>query len=536
MYKNYFFLNRYILELKPLIFGKRILNTFSQDKDRLIIQLKNDDDNYLEISVNPGEPFLILKTKFSRARKNTLDFFPPLLGSVINDITIAEDDRIIKITTTVGNLYFAIRGKFTNLFLDAYAFQSFKKEEQNSLDEFKREFSQKKFSNNFNIPDMNLFQNFSIDELRKEFPIVGREITNEVKLRRNLKNDRKNLVDVLKLIHNGKPAVFYDDRSNEIHIGIDQLLIFTKFQKDLYDDIIKAFNSYFNKKYYYEKRQIKYKKISAVLEREIKKLTSRLNNLKVVINRGSKEEELKKIGNILLINLSKIKSGLEEIELEDIYDDHKKIIIYLAPKLSPHQNAENYFAKARADRINFEKSTKFYFDARKEFEKLKVIENNLSEILTLEQLDEIMKEMKIKDQIVESSKEDLSSKFKHYIIQDKYHVYVGKDSQNNDLLTTRFAKQTDYWFHARSVSGSHVILRVDSTKVAIPKNIIKSAASLAAYHSKAKTSGLAPVSYTFKKYVTKRKGMPIGQVSLSKEEVLLVKPEIPPNCVYQTGD
>jgi predicted ribosome quality control (RQC) complex YloA/Tae2 family protein len=338
------------------------------------------------------------------------------------------------------------------------------------------------------------------------------------------------------LIYNGKPAVFYNDKLNEIHIGFDHLLIFSTFQKELFDDIFKAFNSYFNKKYYFEKKQIKFKKISATLEREIKKLTSRLNNLKVVLNHGCKEEELKRIGNILLINLSKIKSSSDEIELEDIYDDQKKIKVRLNPKFSPHQNADYYFTKARADRINFEKSTKLYSDAMKEIEKLKAIENKLSDILTLEQLEEIMKEMKIKDQIVESLREDLSSKFKHYLIQGKYHVYVGKDSQNNDLLTTKFAKQNDYWFHARSVSGSHVILKIENTKEAIPKNIIKCAAALAAYHSKAKTSGLAPVSYTFKKYVIKRKGMPIGQVSLTKEEVLLVKPEIPANCVYMYGE
>lgn len=536
MYKNYFFLNRYILELKPFILGGKILSVFSQDKDRLLIQLKNDDENVLEISVNPGEPYLILKNRFNRAKKNTLDFFTSLLGASINNILIANDDRIIKITTSSGSLYFAIRGKFTNLFYDADTFQSFKKEEQSILTDINKEFKGKEFLDYFNIPSLNEFHDKNIDEIRKAFPFIGREITNEVKLKNNINSDRKNLLEVLEIIKNSKPVVFFNDNTNEIHIGFEQLLIFSTFQKTLFDDLIIAFNSYFNKKYYFEKRQVKLKKISNTIEREIKKLTSKLNNLNTVINRGCKEEELKKIGNILLINLSKIKSGFEEVELDDIYEGQNKIKIMLDPKLTPHQNADNYFAKARADRINFKKSTKFYIDAQKEFEKLKAIENKLSGNLTLEQLDEIMKEMKIKDQIVESSKEDLSMKFKHYIIQDKYHVYVGKDSKNNDLLTTKFAKQNDYWFHARSVSGSHVVLRVENTKEVIPKNIIKNAASLAAYHSKAKTSGLAPVSYTFKKYVFKRKGTPIGQVSLTKEEVLLVKPEIPANCVYQAGD
>jgi predicted ribosome quality control (RQC) complex YloA/Tae2 family protein len=147
-----------------------------------------------------------------------------------------------------------------------------------------------------------------------------------------------------------------------------------------------------------------------------------------------------------------------------------------------------------------------------------------------------MTELHIKSGEKSNSPDDIKSKFKHYVIENKYDVYVGKDSANNDLLTMKFAKQNDYWFHARSVPGSHVILRVLNNKEPVPKNVIKSAASIAAFHSKAKTSGLAPVSYTFKKYVTKKKGMEPGKVALLKEDVLLVKPGIPANCEYVSGE
>jgi len=143
-----------------------------------------------------------------------------------------------------------------------------------------------------------------------------------------------------------------------------------------------------------------------------------------------------------------------------------------------------------------------------------------------------MKKLKIKQTDESETKEDLGSKFKQYLIESKYKVYVGKDSKNNDLLTTRFAKQNDYWFHARGASGSHVIIKVENTKEAIPKNVLKKAAALAAYHSKAKTAGVVPVAFTFKKYVVKKKGDPVGTVHLLREDVLLVKPEIPIGCEY----
>jgi len=125
----------------------------------------------------------------------------------------------------------------------------------------------------------------------------------------------------------------------------------------------------------------------------------------------------------------------------------------------------------------------------------------------------------------------LKFKYWHYIIEDKYHVYVGRDSKSNDYLSVKFAKQNDYWFHARGLPGSHVVLKVDNVKEGVPKDIIKKAASLAGYHSKAKTAGITPISYTFAKFVHKKKGMAPGKVLLQKENTLLVKPQIPKDCV-----
>ena len=153
---------------------------------------------------------------------------------------------------------------------------------------------------------------------------------------------------------------------------------------------------------------------------------------------------------------------------------------------------------------------------------------------TIEDYNSIMKELKIEDEVKKKDDNDIKSKFRHYLIEKKYHVFVGRDSKTNDLLTLKFAKQNDYWFHARSVSGSHVVLRNENPKESIPKNILKLTASIAAYHSKAKTAGMVPVSYTQKKYVVKKKGMEPGKVALLKEEVLIVEPGINEKCEYIT--
>jgi predicted ribosome quality control (RQC) complex YloA/Tae2 family protein len=535
MYKSYYYLNRLTLELNSILVGKKITSIFSQDKDRLIIQLDGVEELYIEISVNHSDPFINIRSKFSRAKKNTIEFFNDLMNKTIKEVLIASDDRIVKIVTDFGDLIFAIRGKYTNLFFNSKTLSSFKNENEENLNKFKQEFESKFYHNRFNIPDLDLIESKSIEEIRQQYRFIGREIENEVKARKtNGISDSELLLNILQDIFTEYPAVYTDEKTGEIHIGFNSLKIYSMFEKQLFDSTIKAFNSFLNKRYQYEEKNTKLKKVLSHLEKELKKNSSRLNNLQAVVEKGSQEEEYNKIANLLLINLYKMHSGLTEIELEDVYSPGSSLKVKLDSKLSPQKNVDRYFEKSRDSKINFEKSSKLYSITKKEFEKLKSYQLQIEKNLSLEEINEIMKELKIKDQERQKYNEEIELKFKHYLIEKKYHVFVGKDSVNNDLLTTRFAKQNDFWFHARSVSGSHVVLRIENTKEAVPKSVLKKVASLAAFHSKAKTAGVVPVAYTFKKNVIKRKGQPAGQVSLLKEDILLVKPEIPVDTEYLT--
>jgi len=538
MYKSYYFLNRYIIELRQKLINHKVKEIFSQEKDKLIFHLYGDKEIYLEISVNPGDPFINVKDKFNRARKNTVNFFPQLIGSVIKNVLIASDDRIVLISTNQGEIYFAIRGQFTNIFfISDKIIEPFKKEEAEQLNKFLEEFSEKKYLCSFNSINEEELRGKTLEEIRKEFPFIGKDIVNEVKLRLdNNEETDKSLYEVLNVIEHEKPVLYTDLTSGNIQIGFDKLKIFAGMEKEYFNDLITAFNSYLSKKYYVNSQLSKQKIIQSFLDKELKKVINKLNNLQSVIIKGSNETELNKFANLLLININEIKVGADSIELNDIYEKKNKITIPLDPRLSPNQNVKKYFDKARDSRINYEKAIKLKSEAQKYFDKLKLVEKKLLNAQSLNDLETIMDELKLKTEKIEKTKDDFTSKFKHYIIEKKYNVYVGKDSANNDLLTTKFAKQNDFWFHARSVSGSHVVLRVENVKEAVPKSILKKTASLAAYHSKAKTAGVVPVSYTLKKYVIKRKGMPIGQVSLTKENVLLVKPEIPSGCEYQSTD
>jgi predicted ribosome quality control (RQC) complex YloA/Tae2 family protein len=113
-----------------------------------------------------------------------------------------------------------------------------------------------------------------------------------------------------------------------------------------------------------------------------------------------------------------------------------------------------------------------------------------------------------------------------YTIDGKWTVLAGRTDADNDRLSLKEARPNDWWFHVRSMPGSHVLLR------ALPdeepgKDILKAAAAVAAYHSKARTGGVTPVACTKAAYVTKPRGAKPGTVQIRKETILKVRPGLP---------
>jgi len=113
-----------------------------------------------------------------------------------------------------------------------------------------------------------------------------------------------------------------------------------------------------------------------------------------------------------------------------------------------------------------------------------------------------------------------------YELPGGYQVLAGKTDAENDFLSIKFASPNDYWFHVRGLPGSHVILRLGEKEEPV-KDIIKQAAAVAAYHSKARSGGVVPVSCTRAKHVTKSRGDKPGTVHIRKETVIKVRPAVP---------
>jgi predicted ribosome quality control (RQC) complex YloA/Tae2 family protein len=113
-----------------------------------------------------------------------------------------------------------------------------------------------------------------------------------------------------------------------------------------------------------------------------------------------------------------------------------------------------------------------------------------------------------------------------YRLPPDWLVMAGRSDEDNDRLSLHLAGPNDWWFHVKGQPGSHVILRVAPGREP-DRNILKQAAAIAAYHSKARQGGVVPVSATRARYVTKPRGAKPGTVQIRKEIVLKVRPALP---------
>ena len=277
-------------------------------------------------------------------------------------------------------------------------------------------------------------------------------------------------------------------------------------------ELIESF--YANRDFAYrigQKTQDLRKLITQNIERCIRKKDIQMQTLRSIKNR----DELRLKGELLTANIYSIKKGMTTVELPNYYSENQELVaIELDSNKTPSENAQKYY--------------KAYNKAKRTFEALKdQIKSNDEELAYLESVltsvnnctdeqdvKEIRRELreegyvkKVKNQKDKSKKHSVPL---HFISQDGFDIYVGKNNIQNDELTLKFARPRDIWMHTKNIPGSHVIIVANGQT--IPDTTLNEGAMLSAFYSKAKNSSKVPVDYTEKKNVKKPNGSKPGFV------------------------
>ena len=272
------------------------------------------------------------------------------------------------------------------------------------------------------------------------------------------------------------------------------------------------------------------KELEKILTAAIKKEEVRHQKIKDELEDTNKMDTYKLYGDLLMINAHLQVQYEPSIELQNLLSDEGEMLtIPLKPNLTIVENAQWYY-KLYTKLKNRMVSGKYQLNASTtKLEYLKSILYSISLATTRESLEEIRKEC-MDAGIIKKSKKPLSyklgkSNYIHLTI-DEGEIFIGRNNQQNEYLTHRFAKPTDIWFHTQDIQGSHLILRLN---VEPDDMILSKVAQYAAYFSKARETSKVPVDYTYIKNIKKPPGSPLGFVIFNTHQTMIVEPKKPEN-------
>ncbi|MFN3850941.1 MAG: NFACT RNA binding domain-containing protein [Spirosomataceae bacterium] len=523
MQNNYYFLRQLTQSIQPKLIGLKLMECFSQEKDELVLgfavargKKRNYKEFYIKAVVFPDFACFYFTEQFERAKKNSIDLFEQLIDLEVIGVRQFLNERCFSIDFENGfSLLFKMYGNRSNIIL----FQN-----NDVLDLFH---SRIIADNNLKINQLDrpIDQSYEAfiqqhQDYKKLFPTFGKVVNAflEDKFKSvEITNPDQRIWDLiqqtLSLLNN--PAYYLIRFEHQLHLS---LVPFGEILKE-FTDPIEAINSFYVN---YNKTDTLDKEKSVVLRKLNKERKQTEVYLQDAYNRLEKvDSDIKneEIGHILMANLHQIEDRLESVELFDFYRN-QPIKIKLKSDLSPQKNAENYYRKAKNEKIEIDKLMD-NIESREQI--LRDIQQHIGSIEAIESIREFRNYIKANQlQETKNQKLELHQLFKRFEIEG-FEVLVGKNSKNNDLLTQQYAYKEDLWMHARDATGSHVVVKYKSGRV-FPNSVIEKAASLAAYYSKRRNETLAPVIVTKKKFVRKPKGLPEGAVVIEKEDVVMVEP------------
>ena len=263
--------------------------------------------------------------------------------------------------------------------------------------------------------------------------------------------------------------------------------------------------------------------VQTALERNVKKYDLQLKQMQDT----EKRETYRIYGELLNTYGYDAQPGDKAIEVINYYTG-EPLTIPLDPTLSATENAKKYFDKYGKMKRTFEALADLTRQVKDEIDHLESISTALDIALQEEDLVEIKEELTESGYIRRkggTKKVKVTSKPFHYISSDGFHMYVGKNNFQNDELTFKFATGGDWWFHAKGIPGSHVVVKTNGAEE-LPDRTFEEAGRLAAYYSKGREQEKVEIDYIQKKHVKKPSGAKPGFVVYYTNYSLMIDSDI----------
>ncbi len=332
-----------------------------------------------------------------------------------------------------------------------------------------------------------------------------------------LMEDVKNAAYEPNIVYNGKEPIDF---------SCFTLSLFEDYTAQIFDSVSAVLEQYYaNKNQFTRIRQksVDLRKIvSTALERNRKKYQLQQKQLKDT----EKREKYKIYGELIHTYGYGLEEGAKKLEALNYYTN-EMVTIPLDETLSAMDNAKKYFEKYNKQKRTFEALTTLIEETKAEIYHLESISASMDIAQSEDDLVQIKEEL-IEFGYIKRKKTDKKAKIKskpfHYRSSDAYDIFVGKNNYQNDELTFKVATGNDWWFHAKGMPGSHVIVKANNEE--LPDRTFEEAGMLAAYYSNGRDAEKVEIDYLQKKNIKKPNGAAPGFVVYYTNYSLTIAPDI----------
>ncbi len=562
MIVNYYTLRRLALQLDEQLRGASVCEVLSQSRNELIISVEkpsvspvSGQQNFIVVCCTPSENCLYMMERFSRAKRNSVDLIPQLVGRKIVSVTILPSDRQIAMALDAElQLLIQMFGSKANVLLvdrQNTIIDCFLKgrELKGHALETRDSFRQKKDEETLAAEIRDLGEISCGVGLKKIFPQFGGVLLEELLHRGNIGRsetmDRLSEDEILGLVSTAneltqelestcEPRIYYDGKS-AVAFSTIELKHCRQLEERRFLSLSEAIRTFRGTRKSETTALQEKTNIERGIRKELETISRTLTKISAEANSENRAALYETMGELIKAHLHEIEKGATDVVLDNTLDGSlTAVTIPLDKHLTPARNAERYFEKAKKARTSV---------SEKHRQKAKLLEEQSALTGMLERVEKISTTGDL-EKFTDDHRETLlylglvrptpgkrsaeeSVPFRIFRVSGGFVVWAGKSGENNDLLTTRYTKPKDLWFHARAVGGSHVVLKYGSGKGEISKHAIDEAAAIAAFYSKKKNAKLVPVSMCEGKFVRKPKGAPAGTVRIDREKVIFVEPRLP---------
>jgi len=413
-------------------------------------------------------------------------YFIPKTSDKLNPLTVSKDEFIKKIKSSKGILYKAIYSFFTGI-------SPVISQEICNLSGIDSNMPISEISDDFLIHLYNIYSNMMEDIKNNKFdPVIYYKNSEPVEF-------------------NSFGLSIYEDSINMKLSTINEVILKFYAEKDKYSRIRQKSATL---------RHI----VDTNLNKDRKKYDLQLRQLKDT----EKADKFKVYGELLTSYSFNVEDGAKSFTTTNFYTGDE-ITIPLDEHKSAIENANKYF-----DKYNKLKRTKAALDEiiKETKESIDYLENISTYIDLATSEDDLtaIREELITSRYINKHVKDKRAKIKskplHYISSDGYDIYVGKNNLQNEEVTFKIANTNDWWFHAKNMPGSHVIVKLKNDNKEMPDRVFEEAGAIAAFYSKAKGQSSVEIDYTKRKHLKKVAASKPGFVIYHTNYSLVANPDI----------